>query len=406
MRRRVLLLAIWSCLAQCGWSGEIDLREQELKTKLTVGYAVRLVDMNDDRRLDIVIVDSERLLWLENPRWEEHLMIGAGTTKKDNVCFAPCDIDGDGRIDFAVGADWKPFNTAAGGTIQWLQHPAPAQANEPWPVFPIGEEPTIHRMNWVDLDGDRREELVLSPLMGRDTTKPNYAERGCRLLAYKIPADPVQGPWVPEVINDRLHVCHNFTATDLNRDGRADLLVVSFEGVHWLEREANGTWLATRIGEGDQKSSPNKGASEIKHGRLAGGADYIATIEPWHGNQVVVYTKPDGPRPAQGDWLWNRQVLDDELLWGHAVWCANLDDDEDQELIIGVRDDKNETQRRGLRIYDPQAGGKTWRRQLIDAGGVAIEDLAAGDLNQDGRVDIVAVGRQTHNVKIYWNETK
>ena len=39
-----------------------------------------------------------------------------------------------------------------------------------------------------------------------------------------------------------------------------------------------------------------------------------------------------------------------------------------------------------------------------DRHGVAVEDLAAADLNVDGRIDIVAVGRQTHNIRIYWNE--
>ena len=37
-------------------------------------------------------------------------------------------------------------------------------------------------------------------------------------------------------------------------------------------------------------------------------------------------------------------------------------------------------------------------------GQVAVEDITAGDLNGDGRIDIVAVGRQTHNIRIYWNE--
>jgi hypothetical protein len=32
-----------------------------------------------------------------------------------------------------------------------------------------------------------------------------------------------------------------------------------------------------------------------------------------------------------------------------------------------------------------------------------VEDLAAADLDNDGRPDIVAVGRATHNVRIYWN---
>lgn len=395
----VLLLLTAPVLA-----GELDFRDQELPTKLTVGYAVRLVDMNEDKRLDIAIVDSERILWLENPNWNEHLMTGPGDTKKDNVCFAPYDIDGDGRLDFAVGADWNPSNTRSGGTIQWIRQPE--KDGEKWTVLPIGEEPTMHRMNFVDLDGDQKPELIASPLMGRNTTRPNFAEAGCRLLAFKIPADPAKGPWKPEVINDELHVSHNFTATDLNGDKRTDLLVVSFEGVHLLERSPEGKWRRTHIGIGEQETSPNKGASEIKHGKLAAGRDYIATIEPWHGSKVVVYIRPDEKRPSEGAWLWDRHVLDDDLAWGHAVWCADLDGDKDEELVIGVRDDKSETARRGVRIYDPQDGGKSWKRTTLDPGGAAVEDLAVGDLNGDGRADIVAVGRQTHNVKIYWNETK
>lgn len=396
------LAVLLSSSAAVSRAQEWKLRDQELPTKLTVGYAVRLLDMNGDRRLDICIVDSERILWLENPNWNEHILTGAGQTKKDNVCFAPYDIDGDGQLDFAVGADWRPFDTKTGGTIQWIGRGK--EASKPWDVHAIGEEPTVHRMQFADLDGDGRSELIVAPLMGRETNKPEFAETPVRLLAYTIPKDPRRDPWVPRVINNDLHVTHNFWPTDIDGDGKLELLIVSFEGVHLLERQADGAWRRTKVGTGNQQTSPNRGASEIKRGKLAQG-DYIATIEPWHGSQVVVYTRPSGPRPTTGEWLWQRHVLDEKLAWGHGVWCANLDDDADEELIIGVRDDLDPNNRRGLRIFDPvdAAQGK-WKRSVIDPGSVAIEDVAAGDLNGDGRQDIVAVGRQTHNVKIYWNE--
>ena len=385
-------------------AADIQLRDQELKTRLGVGYAVRLLDMNGDKRLDICVVDQERIIWLENPNWEEHVLI-QGQTKKDNVCFAPHDIDGDGQPDFAVGADWRPADTMTGGTIQWIGRGK--RADGLWDVHSIGEEPTVHRMNFADLDGDGKQELIVAPLFGKNTTKPNFAEHGVRLLSFQIPKDPVKGPWVAEVINEDMHVTHNFQVTDFNHDNKPDILYAGFEGVSLLERGADGIWKRTRIGEGSQKTMPNRGASEIKHGRLAGGGDYFATIEPWHGEQVVVYTKPDQPRPARGDWLWKRTVLDEELKWGHAVWCANLDNDPDEELVIGIRDNLNDKFKCGLRIYDPtDAVAGKWTRQIVDPGSVAIEDLSVGDLNGDGRLDIVAVGRATHNVKIYWNETK
>ncbi len=65
-----------------------------------------------------------------------------------------------------------------------------------------------------------------------------------------------------------------------------------------------------------------------------------------------------------------------------------------------------ESARCGLRIYKPgEAAAGRWQRTLFEPGGVAIEDLSVADLDGDGRRDIIAVGRATHNVRIYWNQT-
>ncbi|MFI4874202.1 MAG: FG-GAP repeat domain-containing protein [Blastopirellula sp. JB062] len=400
--RKLVLILLFGVWASHAAAEGLRFREQELPTKLRVGYAVRMIDMNDDDKLDIVIVDSDRVLWLENPTWRERQITAAGQTQADNVCFAPHDIDGDGLVDFAIGADWQPGNTRGGGSLQW----ATRRAAEPgrWKTFPLPTDPTLHRMQFADILGDSRPELIAAPLKGRNTDGPKFAANGIRLVAYSIPVDPAGDAWPQTLITDQLHVAHNFCVVDLDSNGRNDLLVASFEGVTFIEREGDG-WTSTRIGFGEQERPfPARGASEVKRGKLADGGDYIATIEPWHGDQVVVYTPPNNA-PLRS--AWKRHVLDDALKWGHAVWCANLDDDADEELIIGIRDDAGDNTRRGLRIYDPiNAAQGQWRRSVIDPGGVAIEDLTVGDLDGDGRNDIVAVGRQTHNVRIYWNKSQ
>jgi len=375
------------------------------KNGLTVGYAVTLVDVNEDGKKDIVVVDSKRLIWYENPTWKLHTIIGASTAA-DNVCIAAHDIDGDGHVDFALGAGWNPANTKSGGTLQWLKRRT--NIDEPWDVYPIDEEPTIHRIRFADVDGDGREELISGPLFGRNSSKDkNWMDVPLRITAYQIPRSPAKDRWQPEVLDESLHVCHNFWPIPSPGRKGMDVLTASYEGVSLLTAK-DGKWTRKHLGVGNQeKPQSNRGASEIKLGKLKNGRSYIATVEPWHGYQIVVYTPPS-PSGDAGK-LWDRHVIDDDLRWGHAVWCADLDNDGDEELIIGVRDDPaakdTVTGKRGVRIYEPlDDKGTKWARQIIDNGGVAVEDLAAADLNGDGRPDIVAVGRQTHNVRIYWNE--
>jgi hypothetical protein len=385
-----------------------QFRMQEIETGLKVGYAVLLVDVDGDGKKDIVVVDTNRVVWYQNPTWKRRTII-ENQTAPDNVCIAAYDIDGDGQLDFALGADWKPFNTKSGGTIQWLKRGK--TLDDKWTVYPIGEEPTVHRMRFADLDGSGKAQLIVAPLMGRGATKEKNWMDGSpvRILSYKIPKDPIKDRWVPEVIDESLHVVHNFQAFDSPRvqgpEGffSGTLTLASYEGVTILGKMGD-RWSSKRIAEGNQTNpSGNRGASEITgvvFSFKTGSPAAYATIEPWHGNQVVVHVDPVLKDKK-------RIVIDEKLKWGHAIQCAILDFESGGEhIIVGVRDDLSmkPDERRGVRIYKAlDDKGTKWARHDIDPGGVAVEDLAAADLDGDGEIDIVAVGRQTGNVRIYWN---
>src|SRR6476660_3822004 len=147
-------------------------KTQEIATDLTVGYAVITADINEDGKPDIVVVDSKRVVWYENPTWKVHTII-SGKTKPDNVCIAAHDIDGDGHLDLVLGADWNPSNTKTGGTLQWLKRGK--TLDEEWTVYPIAEEPTVHRVRMAEVDG--KPAIILAPLHGREATaKGNWMD--------------------------------------------------------------------------------------------------------------------------------------------------------------------------------------------------------------------------------------
>lgn len=371
-----------------------------------VVYALTVADVNGDGKPDVCALTEDAIVWYENPTWERHDILKGATqaaadTTRDNVCFAALDIDGDGDLDFAIGADWRPTDTEEGGTIFWARQ----DAIDDWTLIPIGREPTVHRMRWADVTGDGTPELIVVPLQGRGASGPDWSKgNGVRIHVYSIPNDPSGDEWPLEVADDTLHTTHGFVGLDWDGNGREELIVAAWEGVFVLAREEGGEWTKTKLGAGNQESSPFKGASEVKLGRLADGREYLATVEPWHGFQGVVYLPPT----TEGG-LWDRVVIDEPLAWGHAVWTTDLDGDGDQELIIGHRDPNpggaENPAAPGLYVYDPVAGSDPVRfeRHAIDVGGVAVEDAIAADLDGDGRPEIIAGGRATHNVRIYWN---
>jgi hypothetical protein len=268
-----------------------QFRVQEIETGLQIGYAVLLVDLNGDGKKDIVVVDKTRVVWYENPNWKRRTIV-EGKTQPDNVCIAAHDI--------ALGAGWNPADTTGGGTLQWLKRGK--TLDEPWTIYPIDSEPTVHRIRFADLDGSGRPRLIVVPLFGRGSTgQKNHMDAPVRILAYSIPKDPTRDRWHRDVLSENLHVSHNFYPVPSLTDKGMDILTASYEGGGVLFKSA-GHWEWKRFSEGNQ-DNPNgsRGASEVKQGALRGGRPYIATIEPWHGNQVVVYRPPLAPGSAPAD---------------------------------------------------------------------------------------------------------
>ncbi len=370
-----------------------SFRAQEIDKDYGVIYAVHVADINGDQLPDVIAVHNTQVAWYQNPTWQKHV-IAEKVTPKDNVAIALHDIDGDGRVDIALAGDWEPSNTESGGTLHWLRNTG---NDERWPAYRIGAEPTLHRLRFVDVDADGRPELIALPLHGRHTQAPKWDQGPLRVLAFRIPANPTKDAWPVEVADETLHETHNF----IGADGR--LIIASKEGFYALTR-ANGQWKRERFGDGQP--------GEVKLGRVNVGR-VLAAIEPYHGNTIAIYEEP-APKvdpqaavpafpevfPSQAGW--KRSVIESQIFEGHAIGWGDFDGDGSDELIAGWRGRPTV----GVALFKRQPDGRWKQTELVDSGGMACEDLVVADLNGDGRPEIIAGGRATRNVKIYWNESR
>jgi len=343
------------------------------------GYQVAAVDVNGDGRPDLIALASgtPELVWFENPGWQRHVIAGGFTNL---INFAAWDFNGDGVPEIVVASGFSMDARKSPGIVHVVEHQGNVRG--PWRVREIDRLPTSHRLRVADFDG-RGKVIVNAPLTGAAAEPPDY--RGRTPLVYYRP-----GAWTRHLISEQNEgVVHGLDVLDWDGDGRDEILTASFTGLHLFRYGRDGRWTRTELAKGDPAAWPKSGASEVAVGQL-GKDRYLASIEPWHGHQVVVYLERGGRR--------ERLVIDDSFVEGHTLRTADLNGDGRDEIVAGYRGKGHAV----YVYYAEDARGERWARHQLDDG-VAASSCAVADLNGDGRLDLACIGGSTANLKWYEN---
>jgi len=362
----------------------LKVRPQTIDAKISIGYGLAIADVDGDGQPDILLADQKQIVWYRNPTWEKFVM-AENLTPKDNVCLAARDLDGDGKCEVAVGAEWAPNDTVNSGAIFLLN--APADRTQRWTAVKLPHEPTTHRMHWMRR-ADGKFFLAVLPLHGRGNK--NNAGEGVAFLGYEWPWRETSRPFPVFDPSAALHATHNFDLLP----GRAEsALVATKEGIRSFTT-AGDVWF--------NRTRTTPPAGEVRAGRSLGTTTFLAAIEPMHGNTLAVYRGA-----AAADVTASRLVLDESLNQGHGLATADLLGTGSDQIVVGSRGAGRPGDKFGLKLYAPAAHTVAdWKlAAVIDDNQMACEDLKIADLNGDGRPDLIASGRSTKNVIIYWNET-
>lgn len=383
--RPALLLMFCVMAFGDGAHGPVRFREHTIEPNIRGGYSVLVADLNRDGKPDVIGLtqQSTELAWYENPGWERHVLLN---NVQALVNMSAADIDGDGVPELAVETGFSMVAAKSQGLVWLLRHDG--DPRQLWKATKIDEITTAHHIAWADIDGDGKKELINAPLIGAKALAPNYDDN-VSLLFYH------QGDWERHVIDDRLSgILHRVRPVHWSAGSREQLLTTGFDGIVLHSASGKGEnlkWTHETLSKGHREDPPRKGTSDVGVGQLEG-RRYLAAVEPWHGNEVVVYT-------ADGNHGWHRNVIFSEMGEGHEVAVDDFNGDGLDDIVTGDRG-----KGRSVHIFYAQdKQGATWEHHLIDDGAMAGSGCVAADINSDGRLDVVCIGSSTGNLKWYEN---
>jgi hypothetical protein len=283
------------------------------------------------------------------------------------------DVNGDGFIDFAVG--WEQ----SGRSRIYLHPGAGGDPRRPWPLLEAGPAPEVEDAHLIDLDGDGRLD-VLSCTDGHRRIVAHFAPR---------PGEP-EDAWETRTFPTSVMPDHPWmfsVAVDLDGDGRPDPLVggkstaATVARLGWLEappgdRRNLAAWRFHAIGDVGWTMTLRT------HDFNADGRPdlFVSDRRPNAGLQGLRWLEqPEDPRtpwPVRFIGARNREVMFADL--------ADLTGNDTPEAVVVTHD-------RRLLWYE--RSGDDWREHEIawpgDAVGRIGKSVAAGDVDGDGRPDLV-----------------
>lgn len=340
---------------------------------------IGLADFDGDGDLDAALARREvtEAYWFQrtdDATWVRHT-IGKSDGLRSPLGATATDVDGDGHADYISNRIW--FRNP--GNLQ-------TQPDAPWEVRPF--DGGGHDIVAVDLNGDRRPDVVCYD---------------GAVLSWFDPSRNLDRTVISEGHDHHGGIApHGFG--DLNGDGAVDLVIPGF----WFQNPGDGR------GPWKRHAWPHKPVPNATYGTSA--RCWVADINS-DGRQDIVYSDCDTGY-SHAYWVencggdrWGLHLLPDPPTAPgdvpgtgsfHSLALADFDADGDLDIFAGEQEDTDQRQPprlsmkpkglkpRGVIWENPGGPSPVFRPVVIHVGNPGWHDVALGDVDADGDLDLVS----------------
>jgi hypothetical protein len=304
-----------------------------------------VADIDGDGDIDVVAGDDEGLplVWYENPSWARRVIDNRSVFSTDMELG---DIDRDGDIDVVV-----PDHPA--GTMLWYANPR--VGGGAWQARSIGAA-GAHDVQIGDQDRDGDLDVVVR---GHDGETVLFIQRTPTTWSRRaLPAPNGEG----------------LGYGDLDGDGDLDVA----QNGWWLEAPADpltGNWVRHDL----PGSWPSLVAAEVADVNRDGRADILIAASESAG-RLSWYEGPPSPRTDP----WTEHVVSDSVSHVHQFVVADLDRDRSPDIAFA---EMAQSAERRIGWFHNDGGGLSWSLRVIATTGS--HNIRVADMDRDFDLDIV-----------------
>jgi len=380
-------------------AGPIKFSEQRILGNYTYSYACAVADLDGDGDLDLTSADAEPnsnlyLLLNDGQGKFQHSFIQRYAHQNDQPIrlerHAIGDINRDGLLDVVIVDNMK-------WDIRWFENPGSAQIAQPWKLHRIAqpkEVPGSYDVALSDLDGDGDIDVAASSW-----------RFGNRFDWFENVGNPGGGDkWKRHEVDGKIAETRTIAIADFNRDGKPDLLGTArlSNQILWYQnsgRPASLPWEKQIIDSHTVAPAHGHPVDLDSDGDLDvimafGIAAPVGNNSP-ESHQIAWYENLGTPGLGT---QWKKHQIAKQLPQGFEAVAGDLDGDGDLDVVATAWSPQGQI----VWCENPGDPRHEWELHSIKENWPNAVTVVVADLDNDGRLDIVACAERGANEIRWW----
>lgn len=352
-------------------------------------------DIDGDGRVEFAVSGFGALLWYR-PATCERGVIARGVF---HVGLVVEDVDGDGVLEVVtpqavdpadMSRDYVPENQYAPHHMVMAYFKPGRRLTDPWTRRVIDADgPGAHDLLFADVDGDGRRELIA-----------NHVNRGKGLYVYKPGAD-VTRPWAKHAVQQG-GMEEGLAVGDFDGDGRMEIA----SGVHLYQQPKDGPWSGPwrrSTFAPDHREMCRLAAVDVNGD---GRPDLVCIDSEYFEGQFSWFENAGLDAERRPRWI--EHPIERGIVYGHSLDARRDEASGRVSIFLGEMAgggwDAPYNYDARLMEYVTTDGGRSFRRELLHQG-AGTHEATRFDIDGDGELEIA--GKEWRRSKVhFWKKAK